>query len=125
MSYKIKIKSFDKDEEFLFVKANYVNNKNLSVQILYKDDELGWDDWGVLTVNLCDRLPDNQAYLDINNCSPEIINWVLDNHAKIIGQKQSGFCLYPLVEFSEKFLSEMIVPEELQKLLKEGSYESD
>ena len=43
----------------------------------------------------------------------EIIDWIFKNkYAKKIGQRQSGFCTYPLVEFSKAFMEMIVINEE-------------
>ena len=58
-------------------------------------------------------LNEDEAFLDTNNCSKEIVDWIFKNeYVKKIGQRQSGFCTYPLVEFSKAFMEMIIVTEE-------------
>lgn len=88
-----------------FTKGNYANNNSLAVQ--------AWCDEGpfaTVTVNLTEskRLKENQAYLDINNCS-ELISEMEDNGYVEIDEQNfglSGFCMYPCGTFTEKFFKE-------------------
>ena len=103
------------DHALQFVKANYQNNGNLAIQVLSHNEEYDfWDIWCSLTVNLPGfMLDENEAFLDTNNCSKEIIDWIFKNkYAKKIGQRQSDFCTYPLVEFSKAFMEMIVVTEE-------------
>ena len=103
------------DHTLQFVKANYQNNGNLAIQVLSHNEEYDFlEPWCSLTVNLPGfMLDENEAFLDTNNCSKEIIDWIFKNkYAKKIGQRQSGFCTYPLVEFSKAFMEMVVVTEE-------------
>lgn len=45
------------------------------------------------------KLFGNEFYLDINNCSSEIVDYLLENeYLRIIDYRVSGFVTYPLVE---------------------------
>ena len=102
------------DHALQFVKQNYFNG-NLAIEVMSEDEEYGgWEPWCSLTVNLPGfMLDENEAFLDTNNCSKEIIDWIFKNkYAKKIGQRQSGFCTYPLVEFSKAFMEMIVVTEE-------------
>lgn len=106
-----------KDHALQFVKRQYMNG-NLAVQVMSEDEEYGgWEPWCSLTVNLpgC-SLDENEAFLDTNNCSREIINWIFENnYAKIVGDRMSGFCTYPLVEFSKTFMELILIePKDLE-----------
>lgn len=101
------------DHALQFVKQNYING-NLAIEVMSEDKEYGgWELWSSLTVNLPGfMLDENKAFLDTNNCSKEIIDWIFKNkYAKKIGQRQSGFCTYPLVEFSKTFMEMFVVTE--------------
>lgn len=94
-----------------FFKNNYMNNNNLYIGIVTWNKEYEcWESWGDLTVNLpgmtCKL---NEAFLDTNNCASEIITALMDKgYIKPTGvTRQSGFCTYPLVEFTEEFLNGM------------------
>lgn len=107
---EIKLNIWDKEQTLTFEKCEYYNG-NLAIQVLSEDKEYGgWEPWCSLTVNLPGfMLDNNQAFLDTNNCSKEIIDWVFNNrYAKKIATRQSGFCTYPLVEFSKKFMKEVL-----------------
>lgn len=101
------------DHALQFVKQNYYNG-NLAIQVMSEDEEYGgWEPWCSLTVNLPGfMLDENEAFLDTNNCSREIINWIFKNkYAKKIAERQSGFCTYPLVEFNNAFMEMIVVNE--------------
>lgn len=91
-----------------FEKSEYANNGNLYIGVATWDEEYEyWEPWCDLTVNLGVSLPGNEAYLDTNNCAPEIIQCLMDKgYAVDTGMvKYSGFCTYPLVRFTEEFLN--------------------
>lgn len=105
------ISVYGEEKAFQFEKKTYVNNGNLAIQIYSYDEEYEfWEPWCSLTVNLDAKVSENQAYIDVNNCSPEIVNWMYENkYMKAIGSRPSGFCLYPLVEFSKSFMETILV----------------
>ena len=73
----------------------YVTNKNLALPMWCEDGP-----FATLTVNLDEKLPGNQAYVDVNNCP-----WAEDlirqyEIGKPLGRvRPSGWCVYPLYEF--------------------------
>lgn len=81
--------------------SKYVSNDRLAVQLV--TTKAPWSPYATLTVNLdSENLnSDKLAFVDINNCpwAPEFLE---DNHiAKPTGvTAKSGFCTYPLYEFS-------------------------
>lgn len=80
--------------------ANYYENDNLAIRLICWDE--GWPEpWSTLTVNLSIKLPSNRAFVDTNNNGEDIIDWITENGlGKLTGRvEQSGFCLYPEVEF--------------------------
>ena len=110
---EIIINMWGKDRSLKFVRRTYLCNGNLSIEVMNYDEEYEfWEPWCSLTVNLDLILESNRAFLDTNNCSREIIEWLFKNrYVTKIGERRSGFCVYPLVEFSEEFM-ETIVAEE-------------
>lgn len=110
---KIILNMWGEDHKLKFVKREYFNG-NLAVEVLSEDEEYGWESWAMLTVNLPGfMLEENEAFLDTNNCSKEIIDWIFKNkYAEKIGERQSGFCVYPLVEFSKEFMENVLIVEE-------------
>lgn len=111
MSEPIEIKFSFLGEEYKarFWKSKYANNGNLYIGVVYWDEDYKcWMPWGDLTVNLPGMKPEpNEAFLDTNNCAPEIIS-VLKKKGYIKGTgivRQGGFCMYPLVEFADEFLN--------------------
>lgn len=76
-------------------KSNYFTNGNLAVLLTFDDGE---ED--VLTVNLEEKLPLNQAYVDTNN-HPNAEQFIIDNNlGEPLGKYgHSGFCAYPLYKF--------------------------
>lgn len=61
----------------------------------------------MVTVNLPDNvipLGERRTFFDINNTPESLLNeWVEAGKVEIIGQMQSGFISYPLIELSEAF----------------------
>lgn len=92
-----------------FFESKYMNNKTLYVGVLTWDEECQyWESWGDLTVNLpgTTSLDEREAFLDTNNCSKDLIVQLKKaGYIKETGiTRKSGFCTYPLVEFSEEFM---------------------
>lgn len=113
----IKFKSQWGDEyKVIFYKDNYVDNNRLYIGCMCEDEEYGgYEPYCDITVNLAQYMPNgNFGFLDTNNGDPNLFNlmsergWVEDTG--IMGT--SGFCIYPLVKFSDEFLA-MIEREEL------------
>lgn len=73
----------------------YVTNKNLALPMWCEDGP-----FATLTVNLNEKLPGNQAYVDVNNCpwASEFI--AVNGIGRFTGKIGfSGWCEYPLYEF--------------------------
>ena len=109
MSKSFQFKSrHGKTYEIRFVKTRYTYDGSLAVQVECFDSGFNcFMPYGNLTVNLdCGNLGCS-AFLDSNN-SPDLCDFVIANGwAKEYGQKRSGFCTYPLVIFSDKFLNDV------------------
>ena len=85
-----------KNHEMTVVVSGYCCNNNLYVGLEDEEGEL-WD----ITVNLDQKLPSNQAYIDTNNFPDATM--IINNHGlgKFTGKTaQSGFSTYPLYEFN-------------------------
>lgn len=81
------------------IHLSHYRNGNLAI-LLITDSDISYELFLVMTVNLCDILLPNQAYVDTNN-APEVEQFIVDNKlGKPTGrQMASGFCSYPLYEF--------------------------
>lgn len=106
---EITFRFFDEEHRARFWKNEYANNGNLYVGVTTWDKDFKcWMPWGDLTVNLPGmKCEPNEAFLDTNNCAPEIIRILKDKgYIKDTGiTRPSGWCIYPLVEFTEEFLN--------------------
>ena len=92
--------------EIRFVKANYACDGSLAIVVEdFEPDFEYWEPYCNLTVNLGGfGFGQRTAYLDANNV-PDLCEFVIENGwAKVIGEGRSGFCTYPLVEFSSDFI---------------------
>lgn len=81
--------------------SNYVDNHNLYVGMVTHEE--GYPEpWSDLTVNLGVKCAENCAFIDINNNSDRIVEWLITNKlAALTGRiQQSGFCVYPEVKFN-------------------------
>lgn len=87
--YKVRV-SFDK----------YANNQSLAVKLITDEEDI----FAVVSVNLTESwfIPKNSAFIDVNNC-PFAEKFLIENNiAKPVGiYSQSGFCSYPLYDFSQ------------------------
>ena len=95
--------------EIAFEVARYMYG-GLAVEVHCRErgDEW-WEPYGTLTKNLGDPLPGNWAYIDANNL-PDLCEFVIDKGwATQVGEGHSGFCTYPLVEFTDEFLEMVCV----------------
>ena len=110
---------FDEEITVMFEKGTYANNGNLYIGALSVCD--GYlEPYCNITVNLPEFLDDNKAYLDINNANHQLL--IKMKKAGLIKycerNRASGFCSYPLYEFSQKFLDD--IPELLYHQLRVG-----
>lgn len=99
---------FGKEYKARFWKNNYLNNNNTYIGILTWDEQYKyWEPWGDLTVNLDVQLEANKGFINVNYSGHEIVAALMEKgYVKDTGiLRQSGFCVYPLVEFSEEFLN--------------------
>lgn len=86
-----------------FYKASYVTG-NLAIEAVWDGD--GYDEpYADVTVNLGGAFP-KCAYLDTNNCD-HIIKWMVEKgFVRLTGhERASGYCTYPLGEFTDGFLA--------------------
>ena len=102
-TYKFTDKWGDEMDAYL-VKSSYMDG-SLAVEMVANPDGY-WEEYATLTVNLgCGG--EKYAFLDTNNC-PWADTFLTDNGlANPTGiEKRSGYCTYPLYEFTEKFFDE-------------------
>lgn len=94
--------------------TTYAENGNLAIIAECWDEEYKyWDRFSVFTVNLSEKLPEDCAYIDINN-SPDLPDWIKEHG---IGEptgkvSQSGFCAYPLYKFDLQKIKGIIAEED-------------
>lgn len=111
MSKMLKIKTtFGSEEEVFFTTNTYANNGNLAVQIMSMEkdgDEEYAEPYAMLTVNLHPLYNKRLGFIDTNNLYSNIVKVMEKNGLiKACGvNAQSGFCSYPLYEFSEDFVN--------------------
>lgn len=96
-----------------FIKTSYVCDGSLAIAVEYEDPSSGCVPYGVLTVNIGEFVFGPKiAYLDTNNMQ-SICDLVLERGwAKVIGEGRSGYCTYPLVEFTDEFIDGICEEEE-------------
>lgn len=89
--------------ELKLYKRTYTDNGNIAIQATIEED--GFEEpWSMITVNIA-MLPDKWACLDTNNNGDTILYELLDaGYCNLLGYEASGFCTYPIVEFTDEFL---------------------
>ena len=88
--------------------GKYAQNNNLAIRLITK----GGEPWATLTVNLDTKLPEDHAFVDINNFDDASV-FIEENGLGewTGGMRHSGYCVYPLYKFDL---------EKLKQLEKEG-----
>lgn len=115
MAKVYKLKFYGKTYNVALGKAHYVNNGKLAV-LMYTCTPKGKikDIFADLTKNIGDSdiyaNKTNKQFIDTNNLPADIIGWLEENGIAnevngIYGH--SGFCVYPLVEFTQEALDGM------------------
>lgn len=121
-TYDFPIAETGETKQIRFRANRYADNGTLAVTMESKArwaDSEYWEPYGVLTVNLpdSDRLADStKAFVDINNFGSGIVAWLehegIATCTSILGE--SGYCMYPLMEFSEGFVAGVATREYLE-----------
>lgn len=93
-------------------KGNYPNNGTIAVEIIAVDSEGFEEPFASLTRNIpCDfgLANDTMQFIDTNNLGNDIIKWLAKNNiTRPTGLAwPSGFCMYPLYEFTKEALAGM------------------
>ena len=95
-------------EDLRFFITAYANG-NLAIQAKYYDAEFdGFLPYANVTVNLGkNKLPYNRAYYDENNLGHTLREALREAGAiaDFVQVGQSGFCSYPMFEFTDSFLN--------------------
>ena len=96
----MKIKGIYGEYEVKVERTEYYNGNLAIVLYCYDRDYDFWEPYGNLTVNFEEKLPENYAYLDVNNI-PNAEEFVMENElGEFTGKMRfSGFCCYPLYKF--------------------------
>lgn len=92
----------------VFYKDNYYDNDRIFIGCMCEDEEYGgYEPYCDVTVNLAQNMPDgNYGFLDTNNGDPMLFNMMFEKgYIEDTGRIGfSGFCIYPLVKFSDEFI---------------------
>lgn len=108
-----KLKFYGTNLNVVLGKGNYANNGTLAI-LVYECTPKGKikDIFADLTRNISDSgllASKTEQFVDTNNLGNEIIKWLEENHIAedtgVVGY--SGFCSYPLVEFTQEALDQM------------------
>jgi len=101
------LNSYGTDYEIRLHCHRYEIDKSLAVIMDCRDPELGyWEPYADLTVFI-ERLGQrNLACVDANNLGEHIIEWCEENNIAFFTGRSipSGYCSYPVMEFTYEFL---------------------
>ena len=89
-----------------FIKEHYMDG-NLAIQMVNLDPDEGYpEEYGDLTVNVEFLADPYRACIDVNNMGDILVEWLVNQSIAIdTGRKMhSGFCNYPVVEFSREWV---------------------
>ena len=90
--------------------TTYAKHGNTAI-CLWAETEEGPEEYSTLTVNLDERLPEDFAYIDVNNNSGLLKILVANGLATETGiMGMSGFCTYPLVRLNLDKIKEYGLP---------------
>ena len=91
----MRIYSYGNEYDVEMIKTKYMDG-NLCILLVCNDGV----PFGKLTANLEEKLPQNIAYVDVNNI-PDAERFIIDNKlGERTGKvKPSGFCVYPQYRF--------------------------
>ena len=110
---------WDEEYKLIFCKDNYANNNRIYIGCMCEDEIYGgYEPYCNITVNLdCDMPDGNFGFLDVNNISLNLFDLMYkEGWIKDTGERgKSGFCVYPLVEFTDEFL-EMIEKDNIKDM---------
>ena len=98
----IKFEKWDKTWDIWFEISSYNYGGGLAIEMIC-EEEYGPEPFATLTVNLEDFPTEgNNAFVDINNLSDEIVDWLIANNlGEMTGRIGfSGFCAYPEIAFN-------------------------
>ena len=112
MGKQIEFEFYGTEYTLAFEKARYVYG-GLAIEVHCKEKgEEWWEPFGVLTKNLDGYIaPIRGAFLDDNNLHDLCERVIAEGWARKVGEGRSGFCTYPMVEFSDEFLEEVCYAE--------------
>ena len=96
---KAKYKDFYCEEEVTMEIIKY-HNGNLAIQLWCEEDNFK-EPFAMLSVNLDKNLPEDCAYIDVNNLRCGFDFCIIHNLGEFTGIfSNSGFCTYPLFKFN-------------------------
>lgn len=101
--------AYGDEYEIYFEKCNYIVDDSLAIAVWCREPgEEFWEPYGTLTVNLgpfC--FGPKTAYIDTNNLKGMCEFVGEQGWARRVGEGRSGYCTYPLVEFTDEFIDEI------------------
>lgn len=108
-----KLNAYGKTHNIALRKGTYSSNGTLAIAMVEISRNGSEEPWSTLTVNISESNffadGDEVAFVDTNNNGDEILDWLEKNDiAHFVGVKgYSGWCEYPLVQFTKTALSQM------------------
>ena len=106
---RLTLNAWGKNHPITFRLSRYADNNNLYVGMITWEE--GWPEpWSDLTVNLGVKCAENCAYIDTNNNSDRIVEWLITYKIAILtgGMRSSGFCVYPEMKFNMEELMKYV-----------------
>lgn len=102
------LNAWEQDYQAFFHTDHYANNGNLYVGIAFFDEDGQPAPWSDLTVNLDVKCADDCAFIDTNNNSDRIVEWLITHQLGWLtgNMRSSGFCMYPEFQFNMEKLKE-------------------
>lgn len=112
MEKTYELNMYGKTYKIALRKTTYRNNNTLAIAMVCIDKKGREEPFAMLTVNIDDSdvLANNtMAFIDTNNLSDEIVNWLVKNEigTRMVYIGHSGFCSYPFFAFDEEVLANM------------------
>lgn len=98
---------FGKTYELKLYKGHYLPRYGGGIAIQATINEDGFEEpWSTITVNLGELPEENMAAIDVNNNGANILDELINaGFCTLLYFKRSGYCEYPVVEFTEEFLN--------------------
>lgn len=106
---RLTLNAWGKEHPITFRLDHYADNNNLYVGMVTHEDGYA-EPWSDLTVNLDVKCAEDCAFIDTNNNSDRIVEWLITNRLATLtgGMRSSGFCVYPEMKFNMEELMKYV-----------------